>query len=715
MINTLKFISLFVLLYSPSGFAQMNWKYKSFPVLPRHSDVRNHEPYSVSVGKTHLIGLTSRDSGTHRIWGVDQVYLAKNLKKKIFVKYNVEITSVAPIGGWMKFKKGYLLHLKQKNNKLTAFFADGFNQRELQAIQKNFRKRLISKAPWWSPIPCAHAEVTNSGDFGATGFDSFIDEPARPTSHRLTGLLERAENVITCVGSETINNAVEKGQELWESASWANIRNSAGSAFESVAEVMPTSLEDVQNGLTAAGDGIVNGASWVWERISDPVGTWNAVTESFEKTKQIFAQVYQEISGAISGFADLPPEVQDRLICDAVSALAADGILGVALGATGGGAAIAVARLLRAARNHATRITRLMPELRALVGSNIPAEERMDLLEDIMKGHLSESDRQRINGSAPGTVTGATVQDRIAAVRSMGEGERAAMLNANGALDDASRVAAAGRALGRELSEDQRAALIAAHNVAPERGFGSYTPADLLEKTRILRAAGFNADEADLLMRQGLAGRAGGPPSMAGTSSTPDQYRSSATTHWDYAQNMRMNRDPISAQNHYRFAAGEMERAGDMPRAFMAHGRAADLSLEVYQQEVRAGRGDALTAVRMRDDAINHGIQSGDPSYVIRNDLVTPANARDFVDNQLQIITELSARSVSDRDRQALAAAIQNRLATVQSVASEYDGVFSEAELSRWQARLMEMENTNRRRFGDWFGATPTSFERPAR
>jgi hypothetical protein len=116
-------------------------------------------------------------------------------------------------------------------------------------------------------------------------------------------------------------------------------------------------------------------------------------------------------------------------------------------------------------------------------------------------------------GSVPGTVTVRNAPDIT--------------LQLAGTLDDPGRIAAAERIIGNVSgNERRRDVLIRAHNVAPEHGFGTYTAAELREKTNILRynmttdelaayrrANGnrypteiYTQREADEVLRRGLAG-----------------------------------------------------------------------------------------------------------------------------------------------------------------------------------------------------------------
>ncbi len=80
-----------------------------------------------------------------------------------------------------------------------------------------------------------------------------------------------------------------------------------------------------------------------------------------------------------------------------------------------------------------------------------------------------------------------------------------------GKLTDSDRKKAAGLVVKRQLTEVQEKALIEAHEVGLKegRGFFTYTEEDLLKKSRLLKEAGFSADERRLLMENGVTGTSG--------------------------------------------------------------------------------------------------------------------------------------------------------------------------------------------------------------
>lgn len=496
MLRLICFIFIFFNIWNPAfAKSDLGWKYKSFPLLSKNSKLKTEEPYTLRVGKNKLSAIMSRESGTHRIWGIDQVYLNPiSSTQKLFVKYDIEVSSKAPTG-WIALNNGQIIHLKQKNKKYTAYFAQGFSKKDLFELQKQFKRNHVAHQPinkWW--LPCANAEEVTS----PLGDIYYSTEQTTAPSEPSSGFLARAENVMTCVGGQAIDNAVERGQALWESATWENVRNTAGNAWEAV-----PSLEE-------AGNGIAAGATWVWDRISNPSETWNRVVDSFDKTKQIFAQVYQEVSTALAGFRDLPPEIQDEIVCYLVAQLAVDGALGVALGATGAGATIAVARLLNRVRTLTSALASKMPRILLIIEQNPP--DRVQAIRSLLEESVDGGGIQAVTPSSAPTSGGGLLPGRVETSPFAPGPDRDAMLARNGALNATERIAEAETALGRTLSEAERAALLRAHEVAPERGFGTYTRADLDAKMRILRAAGFTANESDLLMRSGLAGRLLGTP-----------------------------------------------------------------------------------------------------------------------------------------------------------------------------------------------------------
>lgn len=490
------------LFFISTAEAKVDWQYKAFPYLPKNIPQKQKEPEVLKVGKTQLHALMSRQSGTHVRWGVEQVYLSKNLKKKVFVKYQVALSSAAPIGGWLRLKKGQVLHLR-KGKSVVAYMAQGFNNRELYELQMQLQDK--PKVAEWNPfINCAHAETVTSPD-GNVYYDT-EQNTASAVPAASSSWLSRAGSISLCVGSETLEGAKESARQLWENASLDGVVSGAQAAASAAWEAVP-SREEIRNGWQSTKEFFSN--TW-----NDPEQAWSDVVDGFDRSLDAIARIAEQIAKSVEGFFDLSEEIQNRIICDGVSYFAATGALSVVMSMTGAGAAVAVARLTSTALLYANRIKPLMNIIRVLNVSEMEVTDKLDQVEALLKGTMSQQEQQSLlqrHGELfPATATTtatSSVASRLAGIRAMGEGERAAMLRASSRLDNPGRISAAQTALGRPLTESQRSALIAAHGVAPERGFGSYTQADLLEKTRILREAGFTSQESELLLRQGIAGQ----------------------------------------------------------------------------------------------------------------------------------------------------------------------------------------------------------------
>lgn len=116
--------------------------------------------------------------------------------------------------------------------------------------------------------------------------------------------------------------------------------------------------------------------------------------------------------------------------------------------------------------------------------------------------------------------------EAIADVASLAAGPAGVVLKASRAskiaklagisLEDAKRIEAAAKAVGRDLSPVQKSAVIKAHEVgiAEGRGYrlqgglaGEYTKADLKKKSEILKSADFTQTERRILMEKGITGQ----------------------------------------------------------------------------------------------------------------------------------------------------------------------------------------------------------------
>lgn len=134
-------------------------------------------------------------------------------------------------------------------------------------------------------------------------------------------------------------------------------------------------------------------------------------------------------------------------------------------------------------------------------------------------------------------------------------------------LSNSERVLAAEKSLGRKLTEQQEKALIKAHEVAAGtgRGYGTYSKADIAEKTRILQQAGFNATEREALLRQGLAG------SLSDTKAARD-----------FANKARLEADKLRVSGNISESTASYRKASDSYEVFIADPKAAKSSRDYW-------------------------------------------------------------------------------------------------------------------------------------
>ncbi len=497
------FSFLFLVASAEATFeAKSDWQYNAFPFLPKNIPQKKNEPEVLKIGKTPLHALMSRQSGTHVRWGVEQVYLSKNLKKKVFVKYNVSLSSAAPIGGWLRLKKGQVLHLR-KGKSIVAYMAQGFNNRELYELQMQLRDQ--PKVTEWNPfINCAHAEVVTSPD-GSVYYDT-EQNTARAAPAASSSWLSRAGSISLCVGAETLEASKESARQLWENASLGGFASGAQAAASAAWQAIP-SREEIRSGWNATTEFV----STAWNQ---PEQAWSDVVDGFDRSLQAIARIAEKIADSVEGFFDLSEEIQNRLVCDGVTFFAQRRALSAVMVMTGAGTAAAIALITSTALQYADRIKPIIHILRVLNVSDFDSSEKMQQVEALLKGSMSQQEQQSLLerhgdflSTAAATTATPSVASRLAAVRNMSEAERTAMLQASSRLDTPGRVRAAEAALGRNLTPKQRLALEEAHEIGYPRGFGTYTPRDLLEKRRALGRAGIEGPEAELLLRQGIAGQ----------------------------------------------------------------------------------------------------------------------------------------------------------------------------------------------------------------
>lgn len=99
-----------------------------------------------------------------------------------------------------------------------------------------------------------------------------------------------------------------------------------------------------------------------------------------------------------------------------------------------------------------------------------------------------------------------SVLQKEGSLRNISEAQKTNILLKATTLTSDERISAASSLLGRSLSNSESKTLIDAHSIGLKKGTRSYSRAELSQKADTLKAAGFNQEERNLLMRSGVTG-----------------------------------------------------------------------------------------------------------------------------------------------------------------------------------------------------------------
>ena len=121
------------------------WSYKSFPIS-KASQVKSWKMSNLKTEHLNLLPVKKNGGGTSLLWGVEQVFVSKNLKQRVFVKQNLELSGdkSTAFGGWLKIAKGHLLHIKDQKF-VWAIYAEGFSAAEQSEIEKAAKANILKR------------------------------------------------------------------------------------------------------------------------------------------------------------------------------------------------------------------------------------------------------------------------------------------------------------------------------------------------------------------------------------------------------------------------------------------------------------------------------------------------------------------------------------------------------------------------------------------
>lgn len=535
-------MSLFFLPFSASA-KNSDWYYKKFPMVKPGQKIKL--PTTVQLGREQLKIRMSPTSGTHARFGVDQIYLSKNSTKKILIKQDVAISNKRILGEWIKLSKGYVYHFEDKN-KVHAIFTTGYNERNLNEIEKKFRslkQRYHSENHLKNPIfnsfvlmsyalnpPCAEAQ-SEIGD----------SAPAPGRGNPYSGVAERQANAAASqAGQDLLSCLIYKtGDELGElqynavvgvknavvsatSAIYHDGFDAYASAFWYLYEANGRLGQKIVDGVTSTVSGVYNYANSTSTNAAGqldlrgiPDRIWSDIHTASTNISTLGQGLYNQFSEEIAGFNQLPPEVKNMLICEMGAEITAQGLVGVTISAMTAGAMMP-ARVAAMLTKFQSKVSAIGPTLKLYSSSKLPLKEKLAIVKAQLKGAITAAQAQMELKSIKNSVV-ENKETSSSEVSGLSDNtnlpsttfNQTEELQLNGKLTDVERKAKAGNVLRQKLTPTQEKAIIEAHEVglAEGRGYGTYTKEDITKKGLILKNAGFKADEIRVLMEKGIVGQ----------------------------------------------------------------------------------------------------------------------------------------------------------------------------------------------------------------
>jgi hypothetical protein len=357
---------VFIVIAAWPSFADSKLRYKSFPLISARDSVRKNEPARIVFGKQVLNPLTHSSSGTVKAWGIEQVYVSRDLKKRVLVKYNVDINSEKIVGGWTRLSKGrHVLHFKTGSS-LSAVMVQGLNNVEMMEVQKQLSRR--------APVGWNHLFPKAAADEAVTGVDAMGNisyAPSQNTSYEPgADVMARVGNIASCVGQEAWEAAKANAANLWQGDSKSTMQE----RVQLVHSTSPSML-------------LLRSAAYLSGK--SPAEVWDDVSGRVQHTFNAMAKISEEIGSAISEFPQMPPDVKDRIVCDAIAYLAPQGVLDIAataitVGAAGAAAAIRLANLVK---TYFGRLRPLIPRLLAIMRlDGVSSAHKLEQIDDLFDG-----------------------------------------------------------------------------------------------------------------------------------------------------------------------------------------------------------------------------------------------------------------------------------------------------------------------------------------
>ncbi len=411
------FLTIFNFIFMLNLNAKEILTYKRFPMI-KHGRKFLY-PLRIQVSGENLRAKINPKMGTHFLLGIDQLYVSKNLKKKILIKQDVIPNSKKILGRWVKLKSGSVYHFK-KHKRIVAVYVEGYHERSLSEIEKQFvslKKRKVSYqilSPFFNALfSCAHAEVGDSRTAVNSATSSISSSAGNLTEGPqadLKGDEASGEGLARCLARQTGSSLVAMGGSAANTAATAakSIWNDPMGAARATGNYLYGTGQSAVKGVYQAGSAVVR---YCLESCLDASQMFSDAGDAVDSMYQLGAGLANRMTGAVQGFANLEPAVKSRLICEMGGQLIAEFGANAVLSFLGG-SALAAPRVALMLTNLEQKISTGMVALTALGKSSISTALQQDYVSRFVRGNMTESEILAIVNPEP---SGSNLSARISA------------------------------------------------------------------------------------------------------------------------------------------------------------------------------------------------------------------------------------------------------------------------------------------------------------
>jgi hypothetical protein len=232
---------------------------------------------------------------------LDRIYMTRKTRQSVLVKARVKLVGKMEIGRIYKHQRGLLIHLKENNETVSAFFFVGYTAEAVESMASQLKKRVIADSgasiqSWLLP----RAEAEEPATFGKLG------------------LLCDAPNAGAAAATPSNVDLLQLASEC------------AAGVGEGVKDVTVDIVPTVINGAQQIWNGTINGV--VWWFTTNNQQKWDAVVKTQQEMMTVinnFPSIFQDGAAA---WNMLPTSVQARVICEVITAVGLPTLVAVLTG-----------------------------------------------------------------------------------------------------------------------------------------------------------------------------------------------------------------------------------------------------------------------------------------------------------------------------------------------------------------------------------------------